>query len=76
MKILHVVGIPLALSACTVAPELVTAESLAPAANEQAQIRHIHGPAVMSGYTSRPVTDPANWRELNDQQAPSGEGEG
>lgn len=71
MKRPYIVGIPLALAACAQAPDLVPADTVAPAANAQAQIRHVHGPAVLAGYTSRPVKGPEDWRELNDRQSPA-----
>lgn len=71
MKIPYILGIPVALAACSAAPELVPSETLAPAANERAQIRHIHGPALLSGFTSRAVKGPEDWRNLNDKQSPA-----
>ena len=76
MKLPHLLGVPIALAACTEPPELVPAETLAPAANVQTQIRHVHGPAVLSGYTTRPVKGPADWRKLNDQQSPAAQEDG
>ncbi|MEO3415024.1 hypothetical protein AAFO92_10235 [Roseovarius sp. CAU 1744] len=75
MKLPFILGIPIALTACTAAPELVPEETLAPAANTQDQIRHVHGPAVLSGYTSRAVKGPEDWRKLNEQQSPAKQGE-
>lgn len=70
MKSLLLSGMTLTLAACTEAPGLVPQETLAPAANAQAQIRHAHVPAVLVGYTARPVKGPDDWRKLNDQQSP------
>lgn len=74
MKSLLILGAALALTACAPAPELISAETIAPATNSSVQIRHTHDPALLSGYTSRPVTGPENWRKLNDQQSPAVEG--
>lgn len=76
MKFSYLLGVFVALAACTEPPELVPAETLAPAASAQTQIRHVHGPAVFSGYTSRPVKGPADWRRLNDQQSPATQEDG
>ena len=70
MKFPLLLGIPIALTACAKAPDLVSQETLAPAANSQSQIRHVHGPAPLAGYTARPVKGPEDWRKLNDQQSP------
>ncbi len=71
MKSLLLLGMPIALAACAKAPDLVLEETLAPAANAQSQIRHVHGPSVLTGYTSRPVKGPEDWRKLNDEQSPA-----
>ena len=71
MKTLLLLGMPIALAACTKAPDLASQDTLAPAANAYSQIRHVHGPAVLTGYTSRPVKGPEDWRKLNDQQSPA-----
>lgn len=73
MKSLLILGAPLALAACAEAPDLVTPEILAPAANSQSQIRHVHGPALLNSYTVRPVKGPEDWRKLNNQQSPAKE---
>ena len=71
MKTSLLLGISIALAACAEAPDLVSQETLAPAANSQSQIRHVHGPASLAGYTVRPVKGPEDWRNLNDQQSPA-----
>ena len=71
MKSPLLLGIPIALAACTEAPDLVPQKTLAPAADPQAQIRHTQGPAALAGYTARPVKGPEDWRKLNDQQSPA-----
>lgn len=71
MKFPLLLGIPVALTACAEAPDLVAKETLAPAADPQAQIRHAQGPAILTGYTARPVKGPEDWRKLNDQQSPA-----
>lgn len=71
MKYPLFLGISVALAACAEAPNLVSQETLAPAADPYAQIRHMHGPAVLAGYTARPVKGPDDWRKLNDQQSPA-----
>lgn len=71
MKILLLLGMPIALAACTAPPELASAETFAPAAKSQSQIRHVHGPAVLAGYTARPVKGPEDWRKLNERQSPA-----
>ncbi len=73
MKSLLILGAPLALAACAEAPDLVTPEILAPAANSQSQIRQVHGPALLNSYTARPVRGPEDWRKLNNQQSPAKE---
>lgn len=74
MKTIFILGAPLALAACAKAPELVSADVLAPASNESAQIRHIHGPALLGEFNTRSVAGPDDWRKLNDQQSPAKEG--
>ncbi len=74
MKPLLILGAPLALAACVQAPELVSADVLAPASSESAQIRHVHGPALLGEFASRPVKGPEDWRKLNNQQSPTKEG--
>lgn len=71
MKSLLLLGMPIALAACAKAPDLVPEDILAPAADTQLQIRHMHGPSVLADYTSRPVKGPEDWRKLNDQQSPA-----
>lgn len=71
MKFPFLLGISIALAACAKAPDLVPEDTLAPAANAQSHIRHVHGQDVLSGYTARPVKGPENWRRLNDQQSPA-----
>lgn len=71
MKPLLILGAPLALAACAQAPDLITADAIAPATNSNEQIRHIHGPALLNEYNPRPVTGPDNWRKLNDKQSPA-----
>ena len=67
MKPLLILGAPLALAACVQAPVL------APATTKSAQIRHVHGPALLGEFNSRPVKGPEDWRKLNDQQSPTKE---
>ena len=74
MKPLLILGAPLALAACVQAPELVSADVLAPATSKSAQIRHLHGPALLGEFNSRPVKGPEDWRKLNNQQSPTKEG--
>lgn len=71
MKFPFLLGIPIALAACAKAPDLVPEDTLAPAADAQSQVRHVHGHDVLSGYTARPVKGPEDWRRLNDQQSPA-----
>lgn len=73
MKSLLIWGAPLALAACAETPDLMPSKVLAPAANSHLQIRHIHGPALLTGYTARPVKGPDDWRKLNNQQSPAKE---
>ncbi|WP_306115011.1 MULTISPECIES: hypothetical protein [unclassified Roseovarius] len=73
MKTMFILGAPLALAACAKAPELVSADVLAPASSESAQIRHVHGPALLGDFNARPVKGPEDWRKLNDQQSPAKE---
>jgi len=71
MKFLLLLGISIALAACAKATDLVSEETIAPAANAESQIRHVHGPSVLTGYTPRPVKGPKDWRTLNEQQSPA-----
>ena len=71
MKPLILFGLPMVLVACAEAPELASQDTLAPAADAQKQIRHVHGHNILSGYTARPVKGPADWRKLNDRQSPA-----
>lgn len=73
MKFHTIWGIPLALAACAPAPDIVSPATLAPAANSAAQIRTAQSPALLAGYTARAAKGPANWRELNDRQSPTGQ---
>lgn len=67
-------GIPLALAACAQAGELPASRALAPASEPTTQIRPQPTVALLSGYTARPVKGPADWRALNDRQAPQNKG--
>ena len=71
MKTSLFLGIPIALAACAKVPDPVPEETLAPAADTQSQIRHVHDQAILSGYTSRPVKGPEDWRKQNNQQSPA-----
>ena len=71
MKLYIALGFPVALAACGTMTEPIPGEILAPAATPDAQVRHAVTPALLSGYAERPVTGPASWRELNDQQSPN-----
>lgn len=70
MRVLFLLGIPIALAACAKAPDLMPTAALAPAANVQSQMKHVYGQSVLSDYTARPVKGPDDWRKLNDQQSP------
>ena len=71
MKSLLFLGASLFLMACAEAPKLVSSDVLAPATHDSTQIRHIHGLALLADYTARPVSDPDDWRRLNDAQSPA-----
>ncbi len=75
LKTILLLGIPIALSACAEAPDLPTQDMLAAAAQSDVQTRDASVPDVLSGYTSRPVKGPEDWRALNRRQSPA-EGEG
>ncbi len=75
MKTALLLGLPIALAACVKAPDLAPEAALAPAADAQSQIRHVHAPADLSGYTARPVKGPDDWRKLNDEQSPETQGD-
>lgn len=74
MKFAYLLSIPIALSACAEVPDLVSSETLAPAADTQAQIRPVHGLALLNDFQARPVGDPEDWRRLNDDQSPASGG--
>ena len=67
MKIPCILGVSLALAGCSAAPDLLPAETLAPAADAGAQVRHVHGATGVPGFTARPVKGPEDWRKLNDR---------
>lgn len=70
MKIPFAAGLPLLVAACTALPELDTAPALtAPALQTPVGAAHA-GPTV--DYTARSITEPGDWRQLNDAQAPGG----
>lgn len=71
MKLPFVLGLPIALAACTQAPALVPSEALAPSANPQIQLRNAPVADVLAGYSPRPVKGPEDWRKLNQQQSPA-----
>lgn len=71
MKSLFILGAPLALAACTPAPELLPSATLAPAVSSTTQIGTVKSSALLVGYTARPVTGPSDWRQSNDQQSPT-----
>lgn len=63
--------LPLAVGACAQAVSLPTAESVS-AANVPSSASLTAQTIVGVEYTPRDVTEPANWRDLNDAQSPSG----
>jgi hypothetical protein len=71
MKFYIALGFPIALAACGNVTEPVPALTLAASANTDTQVAHAPNPALLSGYTERPVKGPASWQELNQQQSPS-----
>ncbi len=71
MKLYIVLGFPIALAACGNVTEPAPSETLATAAIADGHPSHAPNPALLSGYVERPVTGPASWRKLNEQQSPS-----
>jgi hypothetical protein len=65
--------LPLAVGACAQSVQLPPADTIAPAAVPSSIAPPL--PSVGLAYTSRAVTDPANWRELNDARASGAGGE-
>lgn len=63
--------LPLALGACAQAIVLPRAEDVAPASLATASASVV--PAVNVVHTVRPVTEPSDWQEVNDSQAPGKE---
>ncbi len=71
MKFYIVLGFPMALAACGTITEPEPPETLAASASADGHPPHAPHPALLSGYVERPVTGPASWRELNEQQSPN-----
>lgn len=70
MKIYFAAVVPLALAGCAQRDEPPNAAPLTRAASPEAVLIAPAGPAVR--HTSRPITEPGDWRQLNDAQAPGG----
>ena len=64
--------LPLAMGACAQSVPLPQAGAVAPAAVTSSIASPL--PSVELAYTPRPVTDPANWRAVNDASAPGAGG--
>ena len=64
--------LPLAVGACAQAVTLPEVGAIAPAFSAAPIAAPVA--SVDLAYTPRDVTDPANWRELNDAQGPVAEG--
>jgi hypothetical protein len=62
--------VPLLLAGCTQPAELPEPGLLTRAASPYTAQPAPAGPAV--GYRARPITEPGDWRQLNDAQAPGG----
>lgn len=63
--------LPLAVSACAQAVPLPFPSSLAPAATATTPVAPLA--AIQLAYTPRIATEPADWRGVNDGQAPGGD---
>lgn len=63
--------LPLAVAACAQSVPLPQPSAFAPAIHPTRIATPM--PSVQLVYTPRPVTDPANWRAVNDGQAPGGD---
>lgn len=63
--------LPLAVAACAQSVPLPQLGAVAPAILPTGFATPM--PSVQLVYTERPVTDPANWRGVNDGQAPGGD---
>ncbi len=63
--------LPLAVGACAQSGPLPQPGAIAPAIVPTSVTTPM--PSVQLVYTARPVTDPANWRAVNDGQAPGGD---
>lgn len=62
--------LPLALAGCTQPVALPVAGPLTQAATPELYTSAPPGPPVV--YTHRDITEPMDWRQLNDAQAPGG----
>ncbi|MFM2005176.1 MAG: hypothetical protein RLZZ09_831 [Pseudomonadota bacterium] len=63
--------LPLAVGACAQSVSLPQPSTIAPAIAPTSVATPT--PSVQLVYTARPVTEPTNWRALNDRQAPGGD---
>ena len=70
MKLLFAATVPLALAGCAQPPLPPVASPLTRAADPATAGVAAQGPTVL--HTHRTLTDPADWRQLNDAQAPGG----
>lgn len=70
MKTIIAAVVPLALAGCAQPFEPPTAASLTLAASPDGLRPAPSGPVVQ--HTARPITEPTDWRRLNDAQAPGG----
>ena len=69
MKLIFAVLVPLAVAGCAQPAALPVAGPLTRAA---APDLHVPPPGPPVVYTHRPITEPQDWRQLNDAQAPGG----
>ena len=70
MKRLFVAVVPLVIGDCSQPLAIPDTGPLTKAATPFVAHPAPSGPAI--GYTARPITEPGDWRQLNDAQSPGG----
>jgi len=73
MKPIHAALLPLLVAGCAPVDELARPPQLVAAADAVVPVPPA-SPAPTLVFTPRAVTDPADWRSLNNAQAPEGSG--
>lgn len=74
MKLSIAALLPLALAACAASEPLTDVGLLTAPANSVETAAPPLTPSLFAGFTARAVTEPGDWRAVNDSQSPAGGG--